>query len=94
MRPIDADRLKDYVITITQIALSHQGVTDGGAMSDAMAFCRTVDRQPTLDGFQQRHAHWMESPNYWDCSYCSGTVHLETKYCPYCGSIMDEEDGR
>ncbi|MEE3309564.1 hypothetical protein [Sharpea azabuensis] len=49
MRPIDADRLKNYVITITQIALSHQGVTDGGAMSDAMAFCRTVDRQPTLN---------------------------------------------
>lgn len=47
-----------------------------------------------------KHGHWVlrhvGAGHYWECSVChkSQSIYLteNTKYCPICGSKMDEED--
>lgn len=48
---------------------------------------------PTADVAPVRHAHWVRTRLCNECSLCrGGWIGLpETKFCPSCSAIMDEE---
>ena len=101
VRPIDASGL----MSLLERELDMNGITDWGkgymdAIHDAMEHVKFM---PTLKQNETKHGHWKlldECSNagvY--CSVCSKKVYrtdyanqkIKSKYCPNCGSIMDEE---
>ena len=101
VRPIDASGL----MNLLERELDMNGITDWGkgymdAIHDAMEHVKFM---PTLEQNERKHGHWMlldECSNagvY--CSNCHKKVYktdyanqkIKSKYCPNCGSIMDEE---
>lgn len=54
-----------------------------------------INDVPTADAAPIVHAHWKRTPTS-DTLYCSACdkiseSQIETKYCPDCGALMDEE---
>ena len=101
VRPIDASGL----MNLLEKELDMNGITDWGkgymdAIHDAIEHVKFM---PTLEQNETKHGHWTlldECSNegvY--CSVCSKKVYrtdyanqkIKSKYCPNCGSIMDEE---
>lgn len=101
VRPIDASEL----MNLLERELDMNGITDWGkgymdAIHDAMEHVKFM---PTLEQNEVKHGHWVlldECSNagvY--CSNCHKKVYktdyanqkIKSKYCPNCGSIMDEE---
>lgn len=101
VRPIDASGL----MNLLEKELDMNGITDRGkgymdAIHDTMEYVKFM---PTLEQNETKHGHWIlldECSNagvY--CSVCSKKVYktdyanqkIKSKYCPNCGSIMDEE---
>ena len=59
------------------------------------AFMEDIDKMRKSKAETVKHAHWIivnEKPDF-ACSscYCISPVRGYTRYCPNCGSLMDEE---
>lgn len=98
MRLIDADALvadikeglwdwnTDSLDGITATTALKQTITD-------------INNAPTIEAEPIRHGHWKRvSTDNWSCSNCNSwwysdeeDFRAEMKYCPNCGTKMDEE---
>ena len=86
MRLIDADALKDKAL------LLDLGLDDVEAV-----VVSDIDNAPTVDPV--KHGHWVNVQNqYCVCSVCGDVqyrfirvVKVDCKFCPNCGTKLDEE---
>ena len=100
VRPIDASGL----MNLLERELDMNGITDWGkgymdAIHDAMEHVKFM---PTLEQNETKHGHWQLLDECSNAgvysSVCNKKVYktdyanqkIKSKYCPNCGSIMDE----
>lgn len=89
MRYIDADALKKSVEGLTDC---YNGFSD---TYDKACIIGLIDEEPTVDAVKVKHGHWEIAIGYdpkksFQCSECRLMAYEPTKYCPHCGSRMDE----
>lgn len=88
MRPIDADRLKEYKCSICN---NRERCEDRETVCSDIA---EIDEQPTIEVEPVKHAKWYAPVSYEPCEWCSN-CHERTRwffddgYCPKCGARMD-----
>ena len=95
MRLIDADALRRDVLELPDCP---NGYSDTFDKSMILAL---VDEAPTVDAVPVRYGKWIREVRYtidslhsyqqYRCSECDMTYITNTKYCPMCGTRMDEE---
>lgn len=70
---------------------------DEGYVCGCETIIMTVKNAPTVDAKPVVHAHWVydKATEFWGnpyrCSNCHAARPRKTKFCPDCGSKMDEE---
>ena len=93
-RLIDADALKESVHAHDYVLKDCLNSTDKGMFT--MGIMQAIDEQPTVDAVPVRHGKWITKSTggeFFDCCSECGYVEWDApnKYCPHCGSRMDEE---
>jgi len=94
MRMIDADKLREDVLSWENCYNGYSDAYDKARIIDA------IDEQPTVD--TERHGHWIltNKPNIYggtsikcsECGYEGVIAHIEDHhYCWVCGALMDEK---
>ena len=98
-RLIDADALKLGIERYLEKILSHKflPIVKNAVREVGNDMIFAIDAQPTIDAVPVRHGYWKGKPlagySAVKCSVC-GSAFMENsgkwKYCPDCGSRMDE----
>lgn len=86
-RYINADKVLDDIKDLDETEFA-----DGTIFrEEAIWFIKNA---PTVDVQEVKHGHWIDTTAYcgeFTCSVCKETcVTNKYKYCPYCGTKMDE----
>lgn len=96
MRLVDADALiKKLRQNKKTVKSGISGMYTAGMLAGIDFAGVTVTQAPTVE--ERKHGHWIKllDPNYGiigvECSACKCAVRIDTEYCPYCGSVMDDE---
>lgn len=89
VRPIDANETLEIIDNyIKSISITAKTETVVSAIKDIVRLI-----SPTLDYEPVVHAHWIDADygKWKKCSHCFRTNQYYSKYCPWCGAKMDEE---
>ena len=94
MRLIDADALAMAIVDAGQASKRYK-IGDFWELRYT-EIKEVMDEQPTVDAVPVRHGKWITKSTggeFFDCCSECGYVEWDApnKYCPHCGSRMDEE---